>query len=271
MFTAALDSLTAAHKTAVETQLSAWDTGSCPKWRRVAANIRAEVALQPVDFTALLTDFATELAGAAVSPEAGWVNACRRNHFKGATMPPPLLPTHLGRAVPIGGYAAIISASPSIVHSPDECEKLLRDIHLAGGTPTPREARMLQGARLCWPDRVMWAAFDATHPTQSPFDHIPKTTDAVRTALGLGECPETETLILMTYQSVGTGAPDPLHRPTIGEAADYCWYRPNPDAAAHHGLTDPLLPNPLGLAPVPEMVHHEINGDTLTFPLYLAV
>ncbi|MBB5031439.1 hypothetical protein [Prosthecobacter vanneervenii] len=268
MFTAALDSLTAAHKTAVETQLSAWDTGPCPKWRRVAANIRAEVALQLADFTALLTDFATELAGVTVSPESGWVNACRRNQFRGAAMPPPL-PTHLGRAVPIGGYAKIISESPSITLTPDMCEQMLRDIHLASGMPTPRETRILQQARLG--RYVMWAAFDATHTTQSPFDHIPKTTDAVRTALGLGECPETETLILITYQSVGTGAPNPLHRPTIGEAGSYCWFRPNPDAAAHHGLTEPLPPNPLGLAPVPEMVHREINGDTLTFPLYLAV
>ncbi len=268
MFTAALNSLTADHKTAVETQLSAWDAGTCPKWRRVAVNIREEVALQPRDFTALLTDFATELVSAAVSPESGWVKACRQNQFRGAAMPPPL-PTHLGRAVPIGNYAAIISDSPSVTLTPDVCEQMLRDIHLAGGTPTPREARILQQARLG--RYVMWAAFDATHPNQSPFDYIPRTTDAVRTALGLGECRETVTFILMTYQSTGTGAPDPLHRPTIGEAANYCWYRPNPDAAAHHGLTEPLSPNPLGLAPVPEVVHREINGDTLTFPLYLAV
>lgn len=270
MFTAALNSLTAALKAVVEDQLAVWDSGICPKWRRVAANIRSEVALTHADFNTLLTDFAMEITSAAASPEAGWENACRKNQFKGAIMPPPL-PTHLGRATPIGNYAKIISDSPSVISSPDECEKLLRDILLVGGTPSPREARILQRARLCWPHCVMWAAFDTAHPGVSPFDHIPKTTDAVRTALGLGECPETETLILMTYQTLGTGAPDTLHRPTIGEAGSYCWYRPNPDSAANHGLTEPLPPNPLGLAPVPEMVHREINGDTLTFPLYLAV
>ena len=268
MFSAALTSLDATISAVVVAQLAAWESGTCFKWRRVAANIKSEVALSTSDFTSLLSDFAEELAKDPANPDSSWVSSCRKHQFKGSLMPHPL-PELLGRASPIGGYAKIISGSPAVSLTPDECEALLRKIILAGDAPNLREARILKHARLG--RHVIWAAFSATHPHESPFDRIPKTTEAVRTALGLGECSETETLVLVCYRSTGSSGSFELFRPTIGEAGNYCWYRPNPDPTAPHGLTAPLAPNPTGLPPTPEVVHREINGDTLTFPLYLAV
>jgi len=268
MFSAALNSLSATNSAVVVSQLTAWESGSCSKWRRVAANIKSEVALSTSAFAALLTDFATELTKDPANPDSSWDSACQKHHFKGSLMPPPL-PDRLGRAAPIGGYAKIISASPSVSLTPDECEALLRKIILAGSAPNAREARILQHARLG--RYVIWAAFSATHPHENPFDRFPKTTDAVRTALGLGECSETETLVLVCYLSGGSSGPIDLFRPTVGEAGSYCWYCPNPNLTASHGLTEPLPPNKVGLLPMPEVVHREISGETLTFPLYLAV
>lgn len=268
MYSAAVNSLDATLSGAVVSQLTTWESGSCPKWRRVAANIQSEVALSISDFAALLGDFAAEMTTDPANPETAWVTACRKHHFKGSLVPQPL-PHSLGRAAPIGGYAKIISGSPTVSLTPDQCEALLRKIILAGGTPNAREARLMRQARLG--RYVIWAAFDGTDSSENPFNRIPKTTEAVRTALGLGECSETETLVLVCYRSTGVSGFIELFRPTIGEAGSYCWYCPNPDSSAPHGLTEPLSPNPTGLCPMPEVVHREINGDTLTFPLYLAV
>lgn len=268
MYSSAVNSLDATLRGVVVSQLTTWESGSCPKWRRVTANIKSEVALSISDFAALLGDFAAEMTTDPANPETGWVTACRKHHFKGSLVPQPL-PHSLGRAAPIGGYAKIISGSPTVSLTPDECEALLRKIILAGGTPNAREARILRQARLG--RYVIWAAFDGTDSSESPFNRIPKTTEAVRTALGLGECSETETLVLVCYRSTAVSGSIELFRPTIGEAGNYCWYCPNPDSSAPHGLTEPLPPNPMDLSPMPEVVHREINGDTLTFPLYLAV
>jgi hypothetical protein len=175
----------------------------------------------------------------------------------------------LGRALPIGHYAKIISDSASVHLTPDQCDALLREVAMAGTAVTPRKARTLRQALLG--RYVLWATFCSAHPDDGPFEHLPRTTEAIRTALGLGACPVTETLVLVSYRRQGVHATLELFRPTIGEAEAYHYFRPHPDPAAQHGMTCPLMPNAGGLAPQPEVVHREIAGETLVFPLYLTV
>lgn len=245
-----------------------WDSGPCDKWRQVAANIRVETALSLADFVSLLKDFCQELITDPLNPAAGWTNACRRHQFRGVRLVAPI-PECLGRATPLGNYAKIVSTSPSVGLSSDQCETLIRKVILNGAATSGREIRILRRARLG--RYVVWATFHEAAPGTSPFDHFPKDAESVRTALGLGECSETETLILMTYRSRHSRGELALFRPTIAEAEAYSWYRPVSDATSFCGRTAPLQPNVAGLPPQPEVVHSEIDGETLVLPLYLAV
>ena len=249
-------------------RLDAWRSGAVDQWRQVVANIEAETALSVDDLVALLTDFASELTRGLQPPHTCWIQVCWRHQFKGPRVPSPS-PAIVGRATPIGGHAKVVSDSPGASLSPDQCEALLRKVAMAGAAAMPRDMRVLCGASLG--SYVLWATFCSAKPGDCPFEHLPRTTDAIRTALGLGECAETETLVLVSYETQGSHAALELFRPTIADAGGYHWYRPHPLPAAPHGLTCPLMPNAGGLAPQPEVVHRPATGERLVFPIYLAV
>ena len=146
---------------------------------------------------------------------------------------------------------------------------MIRKLALAGSSPNPREARLLRRAPMG--RFIVWATFREDEPDDDPFGHLPKTTEGIRTALGLGECPETETLVLINWRREGPYATLSIHRPTVADAGMYPWYRPVSDASANWGYTAPLDPNPDELPAFPEVVHENIAGETLLFPLYLTV
>lgn len=269
VFSQAISAVSSTDGGIIRGRLDAWRTGPSDRWRQVAANIESETALALADFVVLLTDFASEIARGLESPEDCWVQVCRRRHqFKGPRFPSPV-PTVIGRAAPIVGYAKTISDSPGIHLSPDQCVVLLREVAMAGAAVKPRDARILRRSLLG--RYVLWATFCLASPGESPFEHIPRTTAAIRTALGLGECSETETLVLISYRTQGAHAFIELFRPTIGDAESYPWYRPHSVPTAPYGMTCPLTPNHAGLPAQPEVVHREVTGETLLFPLYLAV
>ena len=266
-FSQAVSSVPLTAGTSFVASLTAWQSGSSAKWRQVAANIEAETALSVADFAALILDFASELA-TGKKPEDCWIDACRGRHkFKGARFPPPV-PAVVGRAVPIVSHAKLISDS-GVGLSPDQCEALLRRVAMLGAAVTARDARILQQARLG--RFVLWATFCLANSAACPFDHLPHTTEAIRIALGLGACAATETLVLVSYRTQGGAVVLELFRPTVCDAEDYHWYRPHSTPAAPHGMTCPLVPNPSNLAAQPEVVHRETTGETLVFPIYLAV
>jgi len=268
MYSETISALDDNERQLVVEQMGAWASGACERWRRIVGNVQGETALSLDAFGKLLRDFCSELSRGSKTAEAAWVDACRAHQFEGPVLPPPS-PERLGRATPLSSYAAVVSDSPGVGLSPDRCEKLIRKIHIDGTSASPRERRTLQRARLG--RHVIWATFHQPAPDHCPFDHLPRTTEAIRTALGLGECSETETLVLLSYRSGGSWGMLELYRPTVAEAGTYCWYCPVSDGTASTGMTRPLDPNPQSLAPQPEVVHREIAGESLVFPLYLAV
>lgn len=269
MLAAALSSIDAKLGMVVSAQFAVWESSASWPWQRIVLNISGETALPVSAFSELLVTFATEIQKGAQPPEACWITACRAHHFKGNPVPPPM-PGRLGRAVPLSGYAKLVQETGSTPLTVSQVEDLIRKVVLAGATPNPREFRILQRATLG--RFVIWATFNAHRPDTNPFDSMPRSTDTVRTALGLGECPETETLVLLSYGTAAGSSPAfELFRPTICEAAAYAWYCPHPDASASCGMTQPLAPNNAGLPAQPEVVHREISGGTLALPLYLAV
>jgi hypothetical protein len=252
----------------IDAALTGWRSGSSAQWRQVAANIEAETALSVVDFALLLVAFASELAAGVKTPEACWTDACRSGHkFKGIRFPDPL-PAVVGRAAPIGNFAKLMSSS-GVGLTDDDCETLLRDVAMAGAAVTPRQASVLRRASLG--RYLVWATFCPANPADRPFDHLRRTTDAIRTAFGLGHLRATDTLVLVSYRTQGARVRFELFRPTVGDAEESHWYRPHANSAAHHGMTCPLTPNVANLPGQPEVVHSEITGETIFFPIYLTV
>lgn len=250
---------------AADACIEAWLCGPDEKCRQIAANIRAETALASDRLEALLNDFAQDLAG-STDPLKTWKEVCYRHQFRGARVPPPV-PAMVGRAVPIESYVKEIRVSDREQMSQAQYERLLRRVAKAGTSVTPRDARILRKALLG--RYVLWATFRRSNPTARPFDHLPRTTEAIRNALGMGHIGETETLVLMSYRTQDGTTSLELFRPTIGDAGDYHYYRPHSDPGCWHGMAFPLRPDMQGLEPLPEVVHRECNGQTLDFPLTL--
>ena len=178
-------------------------------------------------------------------------------------------PAIWGRAVTRKAYVRYISSDNRI--SRRNAEDLLRQALRASreGRETPSyHKRVLREAPIG--RYVIWASFSGEAPETDPFGRLPRTTEAIRTALGLGHIDVNESLVLITYN---TEAPDvriELYRPTIAEAAEHAHFRPCREADSPHGWTSPLPPNHAGLDAQPEVVHPEVRGRTLVFPIHEA-
>ena len=181
-------------------------------------------------------------------------------------------PGMLGRAVTFEAYVAyvnrVVRRDPFPINE-GAAESIVRRVCLAGDAGQPvsgRDERFLREALLG--EHVIWAIFNLEAPDENPFDRLPRTADAVRTALGLGHIDKREAIVLLSYKSKAEDMRIELHRPTIAEAANNPHYRPGCDANERHGWTRPLSSNPLRLEPQPEVVHRETTGKTLIFPIY---
>lgn len=263
MFNDAVNSMAADERKSLDTHLENWSQGSCPNARQVASNIRLETALGLESFISLLRNFHEELNLDPADALGGWERACRRHQLKGAAVPEPV-PLRLGRAIPIREYAKLFAPSPL---SEEQVERAIRKVAMAGSSPSPRETRLLRKAPVG--RYLIWATFSEDMPSENPFANLPCRTEAIRTALGLGHCPETETLVLLTWRREDRWAELALHRPTVADAAAYPWYRPVSDASAKWGYTQPLAPNPDSCRACPEVVHEVITGETIVFPVSL--
>lgn len=237
-----------------------WTRGADEHWSRVARNIAGETALGHVDFVRLLQSFAAQLHR-GVAPVLAWQCACRKVQLVGAPLPVDRTPEIVGRALGLGDYARMISASSALTEG--QAKDLLRQVMLAGRNPPRRLARVLQRAPVG--RYVVWATFDPQWPNEHPYGGIARTTKFVRTAFGLGHCRPTDLLALIAYRARSQGLE--LRRPTVADAESHAWYRP---CERHdlHGWTEPLPPNPGRLPRQPEVVHAELSGEGLIFPVY---
>ncbi len=235
-------------------------------WRQIAANVRDELALGLDMLKALLRRFAEQLATLASAPsadtwKAAWCAACEPFELHGIEVPTASRPARLGRAWMVGSFARSISAARNHL-SQDQAERYLRK-YANKSPPASWEAQLRAGSL---GGRVIWATFHPTDATMDPFACLPDSATSVRCALGLGFPSVDAEVLLLTY---GTTAPAhglPLHRPTIADANSYPFYRPHADISAYHGYTAPLPPNSSGLAPMPELVHQQINAAALILP-----
>lgn len=248
------------------TQIAVWSGGPDHAWACIASNIESETALAPADFQSLLAEFHRRLAAGESACNA-WIFACRLHQRRGAVVPPTHRPQVLGRAMSMRQYADLIcEAEDSEVSSRAAAQQFVRE-HAGRQDLAGHHARVLR--RTWLGSHVLWATFNPAAPAADPFDALPRTTAAVRTALGLGHLLAEEPLVLLAYRSDQPDAEWPLCRPTIADAADGPHYRPHEDPHHPHGWTLPLDPNPAGLAPQPELVHAALIGLGLIFPYHI--
>lgn len=91
--------------------------------------------------------------------------------------------------------------------------------------------------------------------------------DFIRSTIALGEDPADKDYILFAYRLPDTVVP--LVPTTASPGWFYQrWFRPNINALAdRHGWTEPLKP---GFTRQPEIVHEEILGTTVLFPVHIS-
>lgn len=252
-----LDGLAADPKRAIEDVLVAWSTDAA--FVQVSWNITNETALAAPDFSSLLDSFASRLT-AGSSPKDSWLAACRAHKLKGSQLPVTVCPEILGRAKGLEDHAVWVAKASGGGLTPAEAKRLLIKY---SGAHNPTMLHPFLRETPLGKYNLVWATFDQTDPNANPFARLPVSRDAICAALGLGGI--TDTLILLVWNHADSGSP-PLHRPTVADAEDYRFYRPRPDARAFWGLTEPLPPNPDGLAPQPEVVMPDPTSRGLRLP-----
>ena len=267
MYQDALGHLDEPQKTQVTTRINQWQTGGDPDWSQIADNIVNEAALSPADFAALLRRFCGELDKGA-DPAGAWITACRGHQFKGRRMTDTEKPGMLGRAISRKRFAWHMWRR-NLMPDVNEAQGFIWGVCQAGDRVSPYQERTLRRAPLG--RFVIWATFCKETPHRDPFAGLPYPyiAEHICTALGLA-LEASDSWILVTYKTQKENKAIELYRPTIAEAADDPLYRPHMDAKAAHGWTHPLQENPLGLEPRPEVVHDEVTGETLVFPIYEA-
>jgi hypothetical protein len=225
---------------------------------QVLLSITAETALAVTDFASLLSSFAIPLAQNVLAKDC-WPTSCRAHQRKGRQVPVPNCPSVLGRVKGLDDHARAIEQSSKRALTKQEARRQL--LKCAGKKELEHFDPFLRRAPLG--KFLIWATFDEQSPSCDPFERLPPSHDAIRTALGLGHS-NSDQLLLLTWDHEPTASP--LHRPTVADAGGYTFYRPRPEADAHWGLTSPLLPNPSALAPQPEVVLAEISSHSLRLP-----
>jgi hypothetical protein len=257
-FTDTLDSLAPDDRAAVEGAFAALG-GAGVSWSQVCENVRNETALGRDDFASLLRDFARKRDTEESVGEA-WVEACRAHQLRGRALPPGLCPRVLGRAV---------SRKQLMLRLEKEIPDVLgeaRDPVLGLGGPEIEQSAHISFHRLLslvpFGRHVVWATFNTSDPGGDPFEGLRHGAEAVRIGLGMGLLEPGESVVLLTWSHAESGAPS-LHRPTVGDAGLFEHFRPVADPNAPWGETRPLEPNPLGLAPRPEVVSQECGPGGL--------
>lgn len=248
---------------AIQSQYAAWAGDSI--WKQITDNIDAECSLACTEFESLLQKFADQLM-AAVDPAAAWRNACDNHKLCGSSMTAASRPAVLGRACRVEHFATSVYDSNRHLSS-DQAKRLVEKY--AGRTPPSTKEVVLRRGMLG--GAVIWATFDEVNGALDPFQKLPEKAEDVCTALGLGYHPLPEAVLILVFSSAAPVHGLPLHRPTVADASDYHFYRPHPDPVSPHGYSQPLAPNSVGYAPMPEIVHAQVSGAALILPYRILV
>ncbi len=260
-FNMALKKLDQARRMSVTNQLNVWSKE--PKQsatRQIAKNISRETGLPIARFTALLQDFADALVE-PLEPLKAWEKACADHRFAISPLAASDRPLKMGRACKFDMFLRYSITS-------DRTWKHSLTKYAGNSKPLTSFKNTLQLQYLGGP--VTFATFNEADSTLDPFSDLPMDTDAIRTALGLGQDDHTSSspYLLFRYDPESPSHLS-LHRPSIADAGTFSYFRPAPSVKNKYGQTLPIAPNKRGLPSKPEIIHSQASAAHLVFPYHI--
>jgi len=273
-FSAALKRLSASEREALNDLISEWE-GSTEVPLRAAENLRRENAMSAKDLERYLRALAKSkdaLKLSGIGPKVEFERIGKPFLLSGHVSTPFKRAT-FGRAVRIKTFAGFLKQELDKLRCFDTEEEIRGTLRSLGDmeelrAPSSQRVYFEAMRRTKLGREVLFATFvKPTRLNQRPWV-TPVTATKIRSTCGLGEVPRGEDFILFVYS-----LPDfaPPHVPTTASPGwDYqWWFRPNPKASVElHGWTRPIS---RGFAKIPEVVHSEINGSTLLFPIHITI
>jgi len=271
-FNTAKANLTTANQAALGSLLSVWAAGD-NLTKQAATNLQNEHG----SADRRLEDYLDKLAKnsprlSATSPKSEFEQVGKSFTLAGHEAT-PFKGAILGRAMLLDNYARYLSPKLDAFGYRDTEEEIRATIrkmdneneaaaptYLEGYFRAIRETPLGKGA--------VFATFAKTVTAgQRPWPLPTPDANTIRSTIALGEDPEDQDYILFAYRLPNSVVP--LVPTTASPGWFYQrWFRPNTNAAIDlHGWTAPLKS---GLTPQPEIVHEEIPGATVFFPIHIA-
>jgi hypothetical protein len=273
-FNKARSKLSATRTAALDGLLAAW-RGASDIPPQAAANLQAERGseIDPLaEYLRELADSHDQLGVEPPGPRAEFERVGRIFAFAGHDAM-PYRSAVLGRAVLLEKYARYLTLKLDELGCLDTEDEICINLRLIRDIPEETAKPYFQvyfkAMRLTPLGRgAVFATFaKPVRPGERPWKSPIPDAYTVRDTVALGEDPVGKDYILFAYGVPGSTR---LQVPTTASPgwSYQRWFRPSPTAdTERHGWTAPIKP---GLPKRPEVVHPEIDGTTLVFPIHIA-
>jgi hypothetical protein len=256
----------------LDSRLGAW-TGADAVAKQAAANLQNEYGCEVDKLESYLVELAKRAPNLSVATPSLEFEQVGKPFWLAGHEATPIKGAIFGRAMLLEKYARYVSPVLEKLRYTDTAEVIratLRKLdgvdeaaappYLRGYFQAIRETPLGRGAVFA----IFAKPVDAgQRPWRAP---IPDA-DAIRSSVALGEDDEGKDYILFAYRLPAGVVP---RVPTTASPGWFYqqWFRPNGGAATDlHGWTEPLKP---GFDRLPEVVHEEIFGTLIAFPIHIA-
>lgn len=272
-FNAARSKLASTQQQSLDGLLAEWDVATdVPP--QAAKNLRGEHGMSAANLQSYLTTFAdshTALSPSGTGPKAEFERIGNPFLLAGHAAA-PFQGAVFGRAIRLEIYAGFLKPSLDSLKCYDTEEEIRATLRTLGdkqetSVPTVHRIYLEAMRRTNLGKEVLFATFAKPVAQQKRPWTTPATSTDVCASCGLGEVPAGKELILFVYRLPDGISPRVPTTASPGWAYQK-WFRPNPKAATElHGWTEPIG---TGFAKRPEIVHSEIDGTTILFPIHIA-
>lgn len=271
-FKTAKAKLSAANQTALDSLLSAW-AGTSDLTRQAATNLQNEHGSAADKLEDYLDDLANHVPQLSVGSPKNEFEQVGRAFALAGHEAAPFQDAIFGRAMLLDNYARYVSPKLDEFGYGDTAEVIRATIRKLDNVDEAAAPTYLEGYYRAIREtplgkRAIFATFaKPVCPGQRPWALPIPSAKTIRNTIALGEDDAGQDYILFAYR---LPAKVVARVPTTASPGWFYqkWFRPNLDAAIDfHGLTEPLEP---GFTRLPEIVHEEIPGATVVFPIHIA-